>query len=179
MKFVVFIAVYTTSRFRKISTWINTLYYLSVRQHQSSPCFSKSNRGWYPEYALWLHVFVKDKVVYRFHGSSSWLYSYIHETYNFAMFSLRYVKDTNLLFCSVIIRFVISFVSLLYRPNKIDLSLLCTMANQFERQSCNKKTSSVDTEKLRRCFAPATSRHGRWETKEFSHSSLNPTTIWL
>lgn len=84
-----------------------------------------------------------------------------YETYNFAMFSVHYVKESNLLFCTVIIRFVISFVSLEYLPNKIDLSLLCTVANQFERQICNKKASSVDTEKLRRCFAPATNRLGR------------------
>jgi hypothetical protein len=53
------------------------------------------------------------------------------------------------------------------------------MENQFERQIYKKKASSVDTEKLRRCFAPTTSRLGRWETKQFYHSSLNPTTIWL
>jgi len=88
-------------------------------------------------------------------------YTHTYETYNFAMFSLHYVKDSNLLFCTVIIRFLISFISLLCRPNKIDLSLLCTMANQFECQICNKKTSSVDTEKLRRYFAAATSRLGR------------------
>jgi hypothetical protein len=87
-------------------------------------------------------------------------YTRTYETYNLAMFSLHYVKDCNSFFYTVIIRFVISFISLLYRPNKIDLSLLCTMANQFERQMCNKKTSSADTEKLRR-FAPAASRKGR------------------
>lgn len=102
-----------------------------------------------------------------------------YETYNFAIFSLHYVKGSNLLLWTVIIRFVISFISLLWRPNKIDLSLLCTMVNQFERQIYNKKSSSVDTEKLRRCFAPATSRLGRSATTEFSHRSLNPTTIRL
>ena len=106
-------------------------------------------------------------------------YTRTYETYNFAMFSLHYVKDSNLLFCTVIIRFVISFISLLCRPNKIDLSLLCTMANQFERQIYNKKTSSVDTEKVMRCFAPATSRLGRWATKGSWHSWLNPTKICL
>ena len=88
-------------------------------------------------------------------------YTRTYETYNFAMSSLHYVKDSNLLFCTVIIRFVISSVSVLCRPNIIDLSLLCTMANQFERQICNKKTSSVDTEKLRRRFGLATGRLGR------------------
>jgi hypothetical protein len=91
------------------------------------------------------------------------LHGYIrtYETYNFAVFSLHYVKDSNLLFCAVIIRFVISFIFLLCRPNKIDLSLLCTVANQFERQICNRKTSSVDTEKLRRLFCSGHGRLGR------------------
>ena len=102
--------------------------------------------------------------------------THTYETYNFAMFSLQ---DSNLLFCTVIMHFIISFTSLLCRPNEIDLSLLCTMANQFERQIYNKKTSSVNTEKPRRCFAVATSRLGRWATKRFSHSSLNPATIRL
>jgi hypothetical protein len=84
-----------------------------------------------------------------------------NETYSFVMFLLRYVKDSNLLLCAVIIRFIIPFISLLYRPNEIDLSLLCSVANQFERQICNKKASSVDTEKLRWSFAAATNRRGR------------------
>jgi len=46
------------------------------------------------------------------------------------------------------------------------------MVNQFERQIYSKKSSSVDTEKPRRCFAPATNRLGRWATTEFSHRSL-------
>lgn len=154
-----FVAVSTTSRFRRSNTRIKTSSSALVRQHQSSPrslpvrtCTSKKR-----QHSGFMVVLCR--------------YIRIYETYNFAMFSLRHVTWLS----TVITRLLILFTSLVYRPNTIDLSLFCSTENQFQSQIPNKKTWSVDIKKLRRCFAAATSRHGRGETKGF-HTSLTPTT---